>query len=94
MVNNFTLLRSLYLLLSKSFCLHVSLERNINFVMHEVSRVKYNKFRNFSARNSFLTKRIDDNFSHELFGIEINPIENKTNYGMCQYVRMHVILYM
>ena len=63
-----------------SFCLHVSLERNINFV-HEISRVKYNAFRKFSARNIFVRKRNDKNFSHELFGIEINAHENKADYS-------------
>ena len=80
MANNFNLLRSLHLLLSTAFCLHVSLKRNINFV-HEISRVKYNAFRKFSAQNIFGRKLNDKNFSHELFGIEINTNENKANYG-------------
>ena len=61
------LLRSLHLLLATPFCLHSSFEQNINFV-HEISHVKY-------------IKRIDKNFSHELFGIEINENKNKANYS-------------
>ena len=61
MANNFTLLHSLHLLLSTSFCLHVSLKRNINFV-HEISHVEYNAFIKFSARNTFGRKRNDNNF--------------------------------
>ena len=76
MANSFNLLRFLHLLLSTSFCLHVSLEQNINFV-HEISHVKYNAFRKFSGQNIFIRKRIDNNFSHELFGIEINANEIK-----------------
>ena len=79
MANNFALLRSLHLLLSTCFCLHVSLERNINFV-HEISRVKYNAFGKFSAQNIFSIKRSDEKFSHELFGIEINAKEHEANY--------------
>ena len=81
MINNFTLLCSLHLLLSTAFCLHVSLERNINFV-HNISLVKYNAFRKFLARNIFVRKRNDDNFSHELFRTEINANENKANYSI------------
>ena len=44
-------------------------------------RVKYNAFRKFSPQNIFVRKRNDENFSHELFGIEINANENKANYG-------------
>ena len=80
MAYNIALLRSFHLLLSTSFCLHVSLQRNINFV-YEISLVKYDAFRKFSARNIFARKRNDENFSHELFGIEINANENKANYG-------------
>ena len=76
---NFNILRSLHLLLSTHFCLHVSLERNINFA-HEISRVKYDVFRLFSGGNIFVRKRIDKNFSNELFGIEIHANENKANY--------------
>ena len=82
MASNFNLLCSLHLLLSTPFCLHVSLERNINFV-HEISHVKYNASRKFLRRNIFVRKRIAENFSHELFGIEINVDENKANCGMC-----------
>ena len=38
MANNFNLLRSLHLLLSTNFCLHVSLERNINFASMSFAR--------------------------------------------------------
>ena len=79
--NNFTYLRSFHLLLSTFFCLHVNLKWNINFV-YKISHVKYNTFRKFSARNIFIRKRNDENFAHELFGIEINANENKTNYGI------------
>ena len=81
MANNFNLLCFLHLLLSTSFCLHVSLKRNINFI-HEISRAKYNTFRKFSGLNIFVRKRIGENVSHELFGIEINSNENKANYGI------------
>ena len=85
MANNFTLLRPLHLLLPTcvctSFCLHVSLEWNIKFV-HEISRIKYNAVGKFSAQNIFIRKRIDENFSHELFEIEINANENKANYSI------------
>ena len=81
MANNFTHLCSLHLLLSTSFCLHVSLEQNINFV-HEISLVKYSAFRKFSARYIFVKKRNAEKFSHELFGIEANANENKVNYGI------------
>ena len=84
MANNFTLLHSLHLPLSASFCLHFTHERNINFV-HEISHIKYNAFRKFSAQNIFGTKCNDKDFSHELFGIEINVNENKANYGI-QYI--------
>ena len=81
MANNFALLRSFHLLLSTSFCLHVSLERNINLV-YEISRVKYNAFRKFSAQNIFVRKHNDQKFSHKLFEIEINVNENKANYSI------------
>ena len=80
MANNFTLLCSLHLLLSTSFCLHASLERNINFV-HEVLRVKCNAFKKFLAGNIFV-RRNYDNFSHKSFGNETNGNENKANYGI------------
>ena len=79
MANNFTLLRPLHLLLSTSFCLNVSLERNINLV-HEILRVKYNTFRKFSPRNIFAAKRNDEKFSRELFVIGTNTNENKANH--------------
>ena len=62
MANNFNLLRSLHLLLSTSFCLHVSLKWNINFV-HEISHVKYKAFRKFLGQTIFVRKRINENFS-------------------------------
>ena len=80
MVDIFTLLRSLHLLLSTSFCLLVGFEWNINFI-HEILCVKYNTFRKFLAQNIFVRKRNDENFSHELFGTEINANKNKANYG-------------
>ena len=80
MANNFNLIRSLHLLLSTSFFLHVSLKRNINFV-HEISYVKYNALRKFLPRNIFVRKRNDENFAHKLFGIEINANKNRANYG-------------
>ena len=44
--------------------------------------MKYDTFREFSAQNIFVKKRKDENFSHKLFGIEINANENKANYGI------------
>ena len=61
MANNFALLRSFHLLLSTSFCLHVSLEWSINFV-YEILLMKYNDLRKFSARNIFVRKRNDEIF--------------------------------
>ena len=90
MASNFNFLRSLHLLLSTPFCLHVSLERNINFA-HEISYVKYNAFRKFSGQNIFVRKHIGENFSHKLFGIEINADENKANYGMYDEKSTHVL---
>ena len=56
MANNFTLLRSLHLLLlSTSFCLHVSLEWNINFI-HKISSRDNFWCKIFSLEN--VTKRI------------------------------------
>ena len=82
MANNFTLLCSLHLLPSASFRLHVSLEWNINFV-HEISCVKKIQcLQKFSAQNIFGQKHNAKNFSHELFGTEINTNENKANYAM------------
>ena len=80
MANNFNLFRSLHLLLYTSFCLHVSLKRNINFV-HEISRLKYNVFKKFLPRNIFVSECNGENFSHRLFGIEIKANENKANYS-------------
>ena len=79
MANNFTLLCSLHLLLSSCFCLRVSLEQNINLV-HEILFMKY-AFKKSSAQNIFGRKHNDENFSHELFGIEMNANENKAKYG-------------
>ena len=67
-----------------SFLLHVnvSLKRNMNFV-HDISPVKYNAFKKFPVQMCN-----DKNFSHKLFGIEINLIENKENYGT-EYLDSH-----
>ena len=66
-------------------CLHLFVymlasNRNMNFV-HEISRVKYTASRKFSGQNIFGIKRNDKNFSHKLFGIQINTNENKAKYG-------------
>ena len=93
MANNFNLVHSLHLLLSTSICLHVSLERNINFV-HEISHVKYNAFRKFLGLNIFGRKGYDKNFLCKLFGFETNANENKANYGnIYSYTCMKPIVY-
>ena len=89
MANYLTLPLSLHLLLSTSFCLHVSLEWNIN-IIHDISRVKYNAFRKFPAQNILATKCNDKNFLHKLFEIEINTNENKANYSMSLQKVHHV----
>ena len=75
------------LLLFTSFCLHVSLERNINFI-HEISHMKYNAIRKFLGQNIFIRKRIAKNFYPELFGIEIKANENKVNYGTLKFMQL------
>ena len=76
MANNFTLLGSLHLLLSTSFCSHVSLERNIKFG-HEFRTWNIMPSVNFLSRNIFFRKRSDNNFSHKFFGIEITQTKIK-----------------
>ena len=85
---SFSSLATVYL----SFCLHVSLKRNINIV-HEILHVKYNDFRKFSEQNIFITKRNEKNFSHKLFGIEINANENEANYGINKCVQCVLLEY-
>ena len=74
--------------MSTSFCLHVSLERNINFV-HEISHVEYNAFRKFSGQNIFV-RFMEEKFSHKLFGIEISVNKNKANYNRFVFVCVYV----
>ena len=92
MANNFTFLHSLHLLLFTSFCLHVSLERNINFV-NEILRLKYNAFRKFLAQNIFVRKHNDENFSHKLFGMKLmqTKIKQFTVYSVSCF-DVHVLL--
>ena len=76
MANNFNLLRSLYLLLLTSFCLHVSLKRNINFV-HEISGAKYNELRKFLSQNIFARKRNDENFHTNYLELQLTVTKIK-----------------
>ena len=81
MADNFTLLRSLHLLLSASFCLQVSFKQNINFVreFYVWNKVSPENFRHQISSSETVTM---ENFSQKLFEIEINANENKANYGI------------
>ena len=56
--------------------------KNFTLRARDSPRVKNKVFRKFLARNFFGRERDDENFSHALFGIEINAKENKANYGI------------
>ena len=84
----FTLLHPVHLLLSTSFCLHVGLERNINFV-HELRAWNTIPTKNFHHK-TIVRKRNVEKVSHELFGIEINVNEGKANYGNNALLHWHL----
>ena len=60
---------------------------NFTLRTRDSPREKNKAFRKFSVRNIFVRERDDDNFSHELFGIEINANENKANYGIYNHIK-------
>ena len=76
MANNCTLLRSLYLLLSTSFCLHISLEQNINFV-HEFRTWNIIYSVNFLSQNILVRKRNDKIFNTNYLPLNLTPTKIK-----------------
>ena len=71
---------SLHLLLSTSFCLHDSLERNVNFV-HKFRTWKITHWENFRHKMYSSENVIAKIFLRELVGIKITANEIKVNYG-------------
>ena len=78
-VNNFTLLCSLHLPLSTTFCLHVSLERNID---HEFRAWNKKPSKNF-RHEIFSSENMTTIFCTNYFGVEINANENKQITVLC-----------
>ena len=85
MANNFALLCSHHLVPSTSICLHVSHKRNINFD-YEVSRVKHDAFRKFSAQNIFISKRNDEIF-------HMNYLEMKLTQTKIKHITVYQLTY-